>query len=99
MNKHNKDWRNIKLFYEQIIIIINGQEEEPDLLEWEQTIQYFMLNKFTVDLQADLIDQIIYGAAEVKKVALQLLCLFVNTIASSIKKEEMIMEMRNNFFF
>jgi len=29
-----------------------------------------MLNKFTVDLQADLIDQIIYGAAEVKKVAL-----------------------------
>ena len=70
MNKHSKDWRNIKLFYEQVIIIINGQEEEPDRLEWDQTIQFFMLNKFTVDLQADLIDQIIYGAADVKKVAL-----------------------------
>jgi hypothetical protein len=41
-----------------------------------------MLNKFIVDMQADLIDQIIFGAAEVKKVALKLLCLFVNTVAS-----------------
>ena len=82
MNKHSKDWRNIKLFYEQIIIIVNGQEEEPDRMEWDQTIQFFMLNKFIVDLQADLIDQIIYGAADVKKVALRLLCLFVNTTAS-----------------
>lgn len=51
-------------------------------MEWDQTIQFFMLNKFIVDLQADLIDQIIYGAADVKKVALRLLCLFVNTTAS-----------------
>ena len=58
-----------------------------------------MLNKFTVDFSADLIDQIIYGASEVKKVALKLLCLFVNTIASQIKKEEIISEMKQKFFF
>ena len=58
-----------------------------------------MLNKFIVDMQSDLIDQIIYGAAEVKKVALKLIILFTNTVASQIKKEEIIQEMRNCFFF
>ena len=46
-----------------------------------------------------MIEQIIFGADKVKEVGIELLSLFVNTIASSTKREEIIYEIKNKFFF
>ena len=99
------------MFYEQINISIDGQDKgDPELNQedyekgWpenhpELLMQYFMLNKLASDLIINAITQVQEGAAQVKQAALNFICRLTSNIASSIKRNQIINEFRNKFYF
>jgi hypothetical protein len=80
----------MKIFYEQIITIIDASEQPGDDTMTdlrEPIIQYFMLNKFCQDLMENAYCQMLNGFYQVKYAALDFYCKVVINIASSIKRQ------------
>lgn len=75
INNSLKNWRQIKMFYEQLNIAIDGQDKGDPVLNQEEyekgwsenhpelLMQYFMLNKLASDLIINAITQVQEGAA------------------------------------
>ena len=47
----------------------------------------------------NILHQLIYGAEQVKRVGLNLLCRFLTYMASSVKRQSLIQQLKDMFFF
>ena len=59
-----KYWREMKTFYEQVIVIVEGTEQQNEDSQndlRDPIIQYFMLNKFCQELTDNAFHQMLTG--------------------------------------
>lgn len=65
----------------------------------EQIMHYFMFNRIALQILENIEYQLVFGAAPVKKSGLNLICRILTVMASSVKRQNLMIRLRDAFYF
>ena len=101
-----KNWREMKTFYDNIVYLLDGDqtnnEERPNTASIEgreQMMQFFMINKICVEITPNAFEQMMNGVYQVRYAALNYIAKITSSIASTVKRNQYVAQMRQCLLF